>query len=132
MTSHTTFLSDVLRRGEIASQIERYVEAIKASEEPAYNLSHDHDGEPFYCPTSLAISADRLKQMHAFIMDLDDELEDEALGAFQHACRCLGLEFSPLVGMVCLNESEDGYLPPEEALNWLVKNVRAHFPAVQE
>ena len=32
MTSHTTFLSDVLRRGEIASQIERYVEAIKASE----------------------------------------------------------------------------------------------------
>ncbi|MDU4255502.1 MULTISPECIES: hypothetical protein [Pseudomonas] len=132
MTSHTTFLSDLLRRGEITGQIKRYVEAIKASEEPAYNLSHDYDGEPLYLPTSLVISVDQLKQMHDFIMDLEDEPEDETLRAFLHACRCVGLEFSPLVGLVCLNESEDGYLPPEEALNWLVKNVRAHFPAVQE
>lgn len=124
MTSQTTFLSDLLGRAEIQRQIERYVEAIMASSEPAYHLSHDHAGDPLYHPTSLAISVVQLKRMHDFIMRLDGEVEGEALRAFQDACRCVGLEFSPLVGVVCLNESEDGYLRSEESLNWLVESVR--------
>ncbi len=132
MTSQTAILSDFLLRAEIKRQIERYVEAIMVSSEPAYHLSHDHAGDPLYHPTSLAISVDQLKQMHDFIMGLEDEVEGEALRAFQDACRCVGLEFSPLVGVVCLNESEDGYLPPEEALNWIVSSVRLHSHAPKE
>ncbi|BGE60084.1 hypothetical protein IPC600_32085 [Pseudomonas aeruginosa] len=130
MTSHTAILSDLLYRAETTRQIERFVEAIWASSEPAYHVSHDHAVDPLYHPTSLAISVVQLKQMHDFIMGLDDEVECEALRAFQDACRCVGLEFSPLVGMVCLNESEDGYLTQEEALNWLVTCVRtqSHTP----
>ncbi|WP_236173233.1 hypothetical protein [Pseudomonas pseudonitroreducens] len=131
MTSHTAILSDLLARAEISCQVERYVEAIWASSEPAYHVSHDHAGDPLYHPTSLAISAVQLKRMHDFIMGLEGEAKGGALRAFQHACRCVGLEFSPLVGMVCLNESEDGYLSQEETLNWLVKRVRAYSDAAQ-
>lgn len=132
MSSHTAILSDFLLRAEIKRQIERYVEAIAASSEPAYHVSNDHVDDPIYHPTSLAISAVQLKQMHDFIMGLDDAVESEALRAFQDACRCVGLEFSPLVGMVCLNESEDGYLSPEETLNRFVKCVRTQSHTPQE
>ncbi|MEP9320347.1 hypothetical protein ABKS89_24600 [Pseudomonas sp. LABIM340] len=132
MTSHTAILSDFLLRAEIKRQIERYVEAIAASSEPAYHVSHDRAGDTLYQPTPLAISVVQLKQMHDFIVGLDDEVEGEALRAFQDACRCVGLECSPLVGMVCLNESEDGYLSPEEALNWFVNSVRAYSHAPKE
>lgn len=132
MTSHTAILSNLLYRAEITRQIERFVEAILASSEPAYHVSHDHAVDPLYHPTSLAISAVQLKQMHDFIMGLEGDVEVEALRVFQDACRCVGPEFSPLVGMVCLNESEDGYLTPEEALNWLVKCVRTYSHAPRE
>jgi len=129
MTSHTAILPDFLLRAEIKRQIERYVEVISASSEPAYHISYDHAGDPFYQGTSLAISVVQLKQMHDFIVGLDDEVEGEALRAFQDACRRVGLEFSLLVGMVCLNESEDGYLSPEETVNWLVECVRTYSHA---
>ncbi|MFS2122621.1 hypothetical protein [Pseudomonas sp. Pseusp97] len=132
MTSHTAILSELLHRADITRQIERFVEAVWASSEPAYHVSHDRAGDSLYQPTPLAISVVQLKQMHDFIMGLDDEVEGEALRAFQDACRCVGLEFSPLVGMVCLNESEDGYLTPEETLNWFVKRVRTQFHTPQE
>ncbi|WP_371229615.1 hypothetical protein ACAW63_24070 [Pseudomonas sp. QE6] len=132
MSSHTAILSDFLLRAEIKRQIERYVEAIMVSSEPAYHVSHDRAGDSLYQPTPLAISIVQLNQMHDFIMGLDDEVEGEALRAFQHACRRVGIEFSPLVGMVCLNESEDGYLTPEETLNWFVKRVRVCSLAAQE
>ena len=132
MTSHTAILSDFLLRAEIERQIERFVEAVWASSEPAYHVSHARAGDSLYQPTPLAISVVQLKQMHDFIMGLDDEVEGEALRAFQDACRCVGLEFSPLVGMVCLNESEDGYLSPEEALNWFVNSVRTYSHAPKE
>ncbi|EPJ5163260.1 hypothetical protein [Pseudomonas aeruginosa] len=117
MTSHTAILSDFLLRAEIKRQIERFVEAVWAGSEPAYHFSNAHVDDPIYQPTSPAISAVQLKQMHDFIMGLEGDVESEALRAFQDACWCVGLEFSPLVGMVCLNESEDSYLLPEEALN---------------
>ncbi|HBO3166667.1 TPA: hypothetical protein ACJX8M_000830 [Pseudomonas aeruginosa] len=132
MTSHTAILSDLLYRAEITRQIERYVEAISASSEPAYHVSYDHAGDPHFHPTSLAISVVQLKQMHDFIMGLEGDVEGQALRAFQDTCRCVGLEFSPLVGMVCLNESEDGYLTPEETLNWFVKCVRTQSHTPQE
>lgn len=132
MTNHAAILSDLLLRAEIKRQIERYVEAIAASSEPAYLVSHDPAGNPLYHPTCLAISAVQLKQMHDFIMGLEGDVEGEALPAFHDACRCVGLEFSPLVGMVCLNESEDGYLSPEKTLNWFVKCVRVCSLAAQE
>jgi hypothetical protein len=132
MTSHTAILSDLLLRAEIKRQIERYVEAIAASSEPAYLVSHDPAGNPLHYPTSLAISVAALKQMHDFIMGLEGDVEGEALRAFQHASRRVGLEFSLLVGMVCLNESEDGYLSPEETLNWFVKCVRTQSHTPQE
>lgn len=132
MTSHTAILSDLLLRAEIKRQIELYVEAVKASSEPAYHVSNAHVDDPIYQPTSLAISAVQLKQMHDFIMGREGDVESEALRAFQDTCLCLGLEFSPLVGMVCLNESEDGYLSPEETLNWFVKCVRTYSHAPRE
>lgn len=132
MSSHTAILSDLLYRAEITRQIERYVEAISASSEPAYHVSCDHSGDPHYHSTSLAISAVQLKQMHDFITGLEGDVEGEALRVFQDACLCLGLEFSPLVGMVCLNESEDGYLSQEETLNWFVKCVRTYSHAPRE
>ena len=132
MTSHTAILSDFLLRAEIKCQIERYVEAIAASGEPAYHVSHDHAGDPLYHPTSLAISVVQLKQMHDIIMEFEGDVEGEALRAFQDACLCLALEFSPLAGMLCLNESEDGYLSPEETLNWFVECVRTQSHTPQE
>lgn len=132
MSSHTAILSDFLLRAEIRRQIERYVEAIWASSEPAYHVCHDHAGDPLYLPTFLAVPTTQLKLMYEFVMRLDDEVEGEALRAFQDACRCVGLEFSPLVGIVCLNESEDGYLSQEEALNWFVKCVRTQSHTPQE
>jgi hypothetical protein len=129
MTSHTAILSDLLRRAEIHRQIEQFVQAVRSSSEPAYRVLHDDSGEALYLPTPLAISTTQLKLMHDFIMSLEEEAMSEVLRAFQHGCRCVGPEFSPLVGMVCLNESEDGYLPSEEVLNWLVKCVR-EYPAV--
>jgi hypothetical protein len=132
MTSHTAILSDLLYRAEITRQIERFVGAVRSSSEPAYRVLHDDAGEALYLPTPLAISVDQLRQLHDFIMGLDDEVEGEALRAFQDACRCVGLEFSPLVGMVCLNESEDGYLTPEETLNWFVECIRVCALAAQE
>ncbi|EPF1479788.1 hypothetical protein GHT98_11310 [Pseudomonas aeruginosa] len=132
MSSHTAILSDFLLRVHITRQIERFVKAIATSSEPAYHVSYDHARVPIYHPTSLAISAVQLKQMHDFIMRLDGEVEGEALRAFQEACRCVGLEFSPLVGVVCLNESEDGYLSQEEALNWFVNRVRTQSHTPQE
>jgi hypothetical protein len=105
------------RRAEIKRQTERYVEAIAASSEPAYHVSHDHAGDPLHHPTPLAISVVQLKRMHDFILGLEGDPDGEALRAFEHVCRRAGLEFSPLVGMVCLNESEDGHLSPEEVLN---------------
>lgn len=69
--------------------------------------------------------------MHDFIMELEGEVAGEALRAFQNACRCVGLEFSPLVGMVCLSEDESRYLCSEESLNWFVECVRAYSDAAQ-
>ncbi|WEW95632.1 hypothetical protein P3T65_15345 [Pseudomonas nitroreducens] len=132
MTSHTAILSDLLYRADITRQIERFVEAVRSSSEPAYRVLRDDSGDPLYHPTPLAIPTNQLKQMHDFIMGLDDEVEGEALRSCQDACRCVGLEFSPLVGMVCLNESEDGYLSPEETLNWFVKCVRTQSHTPQE
>lgn len=132
MTSHTAILSELLHRADITRQIERFVEAVWAGSEPAYHVSHDRAGDSLYQPTHLAISVVQLKQMHDFIMGLDNEVEGEALRAFQYACRCVGLEFSPLVGVVCLNESEDGYLSQEEALNWIVNSVRSYSHAPKE
>ncbi|QJP08621.1 hypothetical protein [Pseudomonas multiresinivorans] len=131
MTSHTAILSDFLLRAEIRRQIERFVEAVRSSSEPAYRVLHDDSGDPLYRPTSLAISAVQLKQMHDFIMELEGEVAGEALRAFQNACRCVGLEFSPLVGMVCLSEDESRYLCSEESLNWFVECVRAYSDAAQ-
>ncbi|HFI2159451.1 TPA: hypothetical protein ACIDX1_000063 [Pseudomonas aeruginosa] len=130
MTSHTAILSDFLLRAEIKRQIELYVEAVKASSGLAYLVSYDHAGDSHFHPTSLAMPTAQLKLMHDFITGLEDDVESEALRAFRDACRCVGLEFSPLVGMVCLNESEDGYLSPEEALNWIVSGVRAYSYAI--
>ncbi|QEY70725.1 hypothetical protein [Pseudomonas denitrificans (nom. rej.)] len=129
MTNHTAILSDLLLRAEIKRQIERYVEAIAASSEPAYHVSYDHAGDPLYHPASLTISAVQLKQMHDFIMTFEEETMSEALRVFQYGCRRVGLEFSTLVGMVCLNEHENGYLCSEASLNWLVKCVRDSLDA---
>lgn len=126
MTSHTAILCDLLKRAEITRQIERFVEAIWASSEPAYHVSYDHAGDPHFHPTSLAMPTAQLKLMHEFIMGLEGDVEGKALRAFQDACRCVGLEFSPLVGMVCLSEDESRYLCSEESLNWFVECVRAY------
>ncbi len=124
MTSHTAILSDFLLRAEIKRQIERYVEAVRSCSEPAYRVLHDDSGNVLYVPTHLAIPTTQLKLMHDFIMSSEAEAMSESLSAFQKAGRYVGLEFSPLVGMVSLNESEGGYLCSEESLNWLVKCAR--------
>ncbi|HGX3309054.1 TPA: hypothetical protein ACNH8R_000034 [Pseudomonas aeruginosa] len=126
MTSHTAILSDLLHRADITRQIERFVEAVRVSSEPAFRVLRDDSGDVLYLPTPLAIPTNQLKLMHDFIMSLEEEAMSEVLRAFQDACRRVGLEFSPLVGVVCLNESEDGYLSPEEVLNWLVNSVRMY------
>ncbi|MFK8402417.1 hypothetical protein M2D07_028180 [Pseudomonas sp. BGr12] len=127
MTSHTAILSDFLLRADITRQIERFVEAVRSSSEPAYRVLHEDSGEALYLPTPLAIPTTQLKLMHDFIMNLEEEAMSEVLRAFQDACRRVGLEFSPLVGMVCLSEDESRYLCTEESLSWLVRSVR-EFP----
>ncbi|HCE9893669.1 hypothetical protein [Pseudomonas aeruginosa] len=132
MTSHTAILSELLHRADIIRQIERFVEAVRSSSEPAYRVLHDDSGQALYLPTPLAIPTTQLKLMHDFIMGLEGHVGGEALLAFRHASRCVGLEFSPMVGMVCLSEDESRYLCSEESLNWFVRNVRVHLIALQE
>lgn len=39
------------------------------------------------------------------------------------ACQSVGIEFSPLVGLTCLDENEFRYLSPEETLAMLVRRI---------
>lgn len=124
MTSHSYALLNLVSQAEISRQIEQFVQAIQASSEPAYNITVDPEGLTLFHPTALALDTVQLKLMYDFIAGLDAEISSEVLRGFQEACQDVGIEFSSLVGMTCLDEDECRYLGPEETLNLLVARTR--------
>lgn len=72
----------------------------------------------------LRCSLRRLKQMYEFVVTREEHEIAGRLGVFLQACQSVGLEFSSLVGLTCLDESECRYLSSEETLELLVGRIR--------
>ncbi|EOV2221044.1 TPA: hypothetical protein L3996_002529 [Pseudomonas aeruginosa] len=107
--------NEVFPHAGLASAIEMLVISIQKS-----SGSHDDTGVVL---AHLSNSLQSLKQMYEFVVALDEGEMGGGLGVFLVACQSVGIEFSPLVGLTCLDENECRYLSPEETLEMLAQRI---------
>lgn len=118
--------TETLSQPAVTIEIERLVHAIEYSHDPAFRITIDPSGKEITACTRLTHHTWKIKQMYDFIVAADGYEMSEYLRAFQEGCQDVGIEFSPLVGITCLDESESRYLSPEETLSLLVERIREH------
>lgn len=116
--------NETLSQSEISIQIERLVNAFQYSHTQSFEMATDSTGESVAVTTSLTHDIWNLRRMYEFVVAVVDGYElSRHLSVFLEACQSIGIEFSPLVGMTCLDESESKYLSPEETLEMLRQRI---------
>ena len=104
--------------------IDYFVEHIEFSSDPAFIVTTSRSGEECAVATSIGQFLVDLQPMYDFAISTDSYAVSEKLRVFREACQDVGIEFSPLVGMACLDENESRYLSEAETFNWLVDRIR--------
>ncbi|MHC8299122.1 hypothetical protein [Pseudomonas sp. ZS1P83] len=100
--------------------INRMVEAVACTDEPAYLVTLDALGDEQVKSTSLSRLFDCVPQINEAYADCcDDEHQEVFWAAYQE----IGLEHSPL-GLVCMNDTETGYLSTAQSMNALADRIR--------
>lgn len=103
--------------------INRMVEAVACTDEPAYLVTLDALGDEQVKFTSLSRLFDCVPQINEEYADCcDDEHQEVFWAAYQE----IGLEHSPL-GLVCMNDTETGYLSTAQSMNALADRIRLVF-----
>lgn len=103
--------------------INRMVEAVACTDEPAYLVALDALGDEQVKSTSLSRLFDCVPQINEAYADCcDDEHQEVFWVAYQE----VGLEHSPL-GLVCMNDTETGYLSTAQSMNALADRIRLVF-----
>ncbi|PMY73084.1 MULTISPECIES: hypothetical protein [unclassified Pseudomonas] len=100
--------------------INRMVEAVACTDEPAYLVTLDALGDEQVKSTMLSMLFDCVPQINE---EYANRCDDEHQEVFWMAYREIGLERSPL-GLVCMNSTETGYLSTAQSMNVLVDKVR--------
>jgi len=100
--------------------INRMVEAVACTGEPAYLVTLDALGDEQVKSTSLSRLFDCVPQINEAYADCCD---DEHQEMFWMAYREIGLEDSPL-GLICMNSTETGYLSTAQSMNVLADRIR--------
>ncbi|MGE8175425.1 hypothetical protein [Pseudomonas fluorescens] len=100
--------------------INRMVEAVACTDEPAYLVTLDALGDEQVKSTILSMLFDCVPQINEeYANRCDDEHQEVFWAAYQE----IGLERSPL-GLVCMNSEETCYLSSAQAMNALVDRIR--------
>ncbi|OBP07750.1 MULTISPECIES: hypothetical protein [unclassified Pseudomonas] len=113
-----------LSQADASMMIDYFVEHIELSSEPAFIITTSRSGEERAVATSVGQFLVDLQPMYDFAISTDGHAVSEKLRVFREACQDVGIEFSPLVGITCLDESESRYLSEVETFNWLVDRIR--------
>ncbi|HEC1605866.1 hypothetical protein [Pseudomonas aeruginosa] len=117
--------TEPLSQSAMSIEIERLVSTFQCADDQSFQITTDTSGESVAVTTSLRHSIWNLRQMYEFVVAAADSYEvSKHLRVFLEGCQNIGIEFSPLVGMTCLNESESRYLSPEETVELLVRHIR--------
>ena len=108
----------------ISIQIKRLVSAFQYSHTQSFQMTTDTSGESVAVTTSLMHDIWNLRRMYEFVVAAVEGYElSRHLSIFLEGCQSIGIEFSPLVGMTCLDESKSRYLSPEETLELLRQRI---------
>ncbi|MEB0121611.1 hypothetical protein QN391_13045 [Pseudomonas sp. CCI1.2] len=103
--------------------INRVVKAVACTDEPAYLVTLDALGDEQVKSTSLSRLFDCVPQINEAYADCcDDEHQEVFWAAYQE----VELEHSPL-GLVCMNDTETGYLSTAQSMNALADRIRLLF-----
>lgn len=109
-----------LSKSHAAIAISRLVQAVACTNGPAYLVTLDELGDEQVKSTSLSRLLDCVPQVNEAYADCcDDEHQEVFWAAYQE----IGLEHSPL-GLVCMNDTETGYLSTGQSMNALVNRIR--------
>lgn len=112
--------SKILSQSEIALQIEDLVEAVERSEGPVQSVTASGKTKR----TKLTRYFENLDQMLALVSHSDDYHYGPYLRLFQQACYDVGVEHSPLVGIVSFNEETSQHRDYSDTLNCLAERIR--------
>jgi len=96
------------------------VVAVIFTNDPAYHVTLDAEGDEQIKSTTLSLLFDCVPQINE---EYADRCDDEHQEVFWMAYQEIGLECTPL-GMVCMNSMETGYLSTAQAMNALVDRIR--------
>ncbi len=107
--------------------INQFVERIACSREPAFIVTIDCQRDEHATATPIGRFVPDLKRMYDAVVSMEDDLLSKRQRIFLDACQDVGIEFSPLVGITCLDESESRYLSTAETTNWLVERIRSRL-----
>lgn len=115
----------VLSVFELVCQIKSFVQATQRSMLPAYYLAVTDPHERMLRRMVPVPPPWLLEQAYNYVVSLDPAPTDRDLQIFQQACLRVGIEFSPLVGMVCFDEDESRYLTGTQTSRRLLGQIRA-------
>lgn len=116
-----------LSRAASISRLNKFVDCIERSSNPAFIITIGSPGDEQATATPIGPLALNLDRMCSFVISVEDALLSETQWLFREACQSAGIEFSPLVGMTCLDESKRRYLSSEEAMSLLATRIRSRL-----
>lgn len=112
--------SKIRSQSDIALQIEYLVEAVERSEGSVQSLTASGKTKR----TKLTRYFENLDQMLALVSHSDDYHYGPHLRLFQQACYDVGVEHSPLVGIVSFDEETSQYRDYSDTINLLTDRIR--------
>ena len=112
--------SKTLSQSDIALLIEDLVDAVEHSEGPVQSVTASGNAKR----TKLARYFENLGQMLTLVSHSDDYQYGPYLRLFQQACYDVGLEHSPLVGIIFFDEETSQYRDYSDTLNSLAERIR--------
>lgn len=107
-------------QSDIALQIEDLVEAVERSEGPVQSVTASGKTNR----TKLTRYFENIGQMLELVSHSDDYHYGPYLRLFQQACYDVGVEHSPLVGIVSFDEETSQYRDHSDTLNCLAERIR--------
>lgn len=112
--------SKIRSQSDIALQIEYLVEAVERSEGSVQSLTASGKTKR----TKLTRYFENLDQLLALVSHSDDYHYGPHLRLFQQACYDVGVEHSPLVGIVSFDEETSQYRDYSDTINLLTDRIR--------
>ena len=117
-----------LSHSSVSILINQMVEAVTCTDEPAYHVTLDAEGDEQIVMTSLSELFDYAPQISE---ESADYCDDEHQDLFRAAYKDIGLGHTPC-GLVCMNSTDTGYLSTAQAMNALVDRIRLLISRLEE